>query len=1061
MFFAAFQQFFSFLIIFYMGSSESVPASEAEKVEQELSLFQTGQVPRDSLRYNLLLMCGRFVIELDSFYKNTHIELITQFIHDMGVLKEKEALRVVKKIIKSSISNQEAQDKLRKILSLMRVETKEKRKVIYISPLHSSDLYKKIVKCKKTPWGDKFHPEKIKFNSHEVETQREELENMEINRVKHTKGSAMLVLENPVYLLYTRNVEMTPFNFEKRPSKPMMWTKNIHQAAFKGDDSSVAYCLLLLPALLNCPDETGNAPIHHAAMGGQPKVILLLHKLGANILLANDAGFYPIHLAGGKKAVVAFQSIGCDLGCRNAAGESLIEIKTRDFDKKIIETILSLGLNIFEPNPRGIYWMQYAINEEYYGDMGYLKFLDFVRSILRKVKEAPYLNDPIYKVIVERKMKKYEEEDREDFDRAVTKKELDIFKSLLALGVRPDLPRKEDNKTNLMFCAEKDMSIFAEILLCNYCNPNIMNERGENTFWVAASLGHFETAIILRNHGADMNSRSSLGMTLLHVAYAERIAQQELFDFLLEAGASPNTKNTMCQSVQFIAFNNRDDEIAEMLQKKYNGDINSQDAEGNTVAHISLLAQDIARMEYYIERKACIEIKNNLGHTLFMISMIVFSDLGVSKKLLDCGACIDTQDINGDTPLIAVCRLAMFQREKFDFLIQNQCNINLQSIKREFAISVLLYRRFDNEASFLLSMGCQINDFESEFEPIVIALQTQSQYWVENLIARGANALNNKFPVLLSYIESPFFNFEFMKQMNAWNFIIGGPLQAAMRKKYECVCGFIWNMADSDTRAIISKTKDSKGMIPVSVAIKCKNEEFIDKLIKPCFDVKTPDDDNKTPFIYACKANHMNAMNRIWKLIDLKNANIIDKKGCSALSYTAENNNIEFCNMLFISNISIEHIKKDSNGIINSYIKIIATYNQILESVQGHYDEAKRANESCHNEYDKLKRKISELEKEIGELNSRIRHAQYLEEVDIHEINIIRQKIDKKTQKRNKKSAKLKESSRKVSESNSILENYRSKLDHVKNATRKNMLYNMSDLARYAEFDRQLVWGKK
>lgn len=125
-----------------------------------------------------------------------------------------------------------------------------------------------------------------------------------------------------------------------------------------------------------------------------------------------------------------------------------------------------------------------------------------------------------------------------------------------------------------------------------------------------------------------------------------------------------------------------------------------------------------------------------------MISIINFDDLAVSKLLLDYGANIDTQDINGDTPLIIVCRMYIFHREIFDFLLENHCNIGIQNKKREFAISILLSRRFDEEAKVLLSIGAQINDEESEFEPIVASLKNKNLFCVETLIKNGANALN-------------------------------------------------------------------------------------------------------------------------------------------------------------------------------------------------------------------------------------------------------------------------------------------------------------------------------
>lgn len=702
--------------------------------------------------------------------------------------------------------------------------------------------------------------------------------------------------------------------------------------------------------------------------------------------------------------------------------------------------------------------MQYAINGEYYGEMGFVKFQDFVRCILRKVAEAPYQSNEIFNEVMQRKVKFCEKEDKEDLDKAVTDKNLDRVKALLALGARADLPRA-DNKTNIMYCAEKDMSAFAAVLADNYCNPNITNEQGENTFWVASALGHYETAIVLRDHGADMNILSNAGITILHLAYSEKATQQELFDFLLEAGASPNTKNSECQSVLFIAFSKRDDEVAEMIQDKYGGDINTQTVEGNTLTHLALIAQDISRMEYYIGRKADIEMKNDFGHTIFMISMIIFSNLEVSKKLLDYGAQIDTQDVNGDTPLIGVCRLETFEREKFDFLLENHCNIDIQSNKREFALSVLISRKLDNEGDILLDMGAQFIDNESEFEPIAAALAADSQYWVEKLIRKGANALNTKFPVLVAYIEASFFNFELMKMMEAWNLVIGGPLQAALRKDYKEVCDFIWENSDDETKVMITGTQDVKGMIPISVALKYKNEKYINVLIKDGFDVQKQDNKGMTPFMYACKMDHPNAMNRIWKLIDLKNANLVDKKGNSALSYSAKNENIAFCNMMFCENISVRDIKCDSHGIIEAYQSILDTIDQVKKAAAKNLDCAKAAWRTCQDEYDHYDEKVKELEYGLKQLRNELDEIRKKDEISSFTVMRMNNKVEKRTEEYRRNVSKLNFAAGKLDDARAIVSKYSNRYQQISEAKRYDMLYNLSTLCKLGDFDDDLRWG--
>lgn len=64
-------------------------------------------------------------------------------------------------------------------------------------------------------------------------------------------------------------------------------------------------------------------------------------------------------------------------------------------------------------------------------------------------------------------------------------------------------------------------------------------------------------------------------------------------------------------SVPFEAFFTRDDEIAELIKDKYEGDINTQESNGRTLIHLALIEMDYDRMEYNIKRKASLEVKGN------------------------------------------------------------------------------------------------------------------------------------------------------------------------------------------------------------------------------------------------------------------------------------------------------------------------------------------------------------------------------------------------------------------------------------------------------------------
>lgn len=226
-----------------------------------------------------------------------------------------------------------------------------------------------------------------------------------------------------------------------------------------------------------------------------------------------------------------------------------------------------------------------------------------------------------------------------------------------------------------------------------------------------------------------------------------------------------------------------------------------------------------------------------------------------------------------------------------------------------------------------MDKGAKINDKFSYNEPIVNALKIRNKQMVETLFEHGANALNTKYLVLASYITAGFFNIEIMKKLNrAWNPLLGCPLQVVIREKQMEAARLIFDDADNEMKIQLSRNKNENGMIPLSLAICCSNEEFIRKLAFKCYNITTPDNEGIKPFIHACDHNNEEAMEGILGIIDLDSANMKDKNGCSALTYAANNNNVKFCDMLFCNNINAFGIKADQNGTIERYSNLLDKY---------------------------------------------------------------------------------------------------------------------------------------
>lgn len=941
----------------------------SKKLLNEIDDYSKSNIARDSLRYQLFLMAANIFIKNEQFFTSIDIHQIANYINDLGFININESKTIVQQIIQNSNCEEDATLKLQTILPKMRVKFNEK----YISPSYSRELFNQIFSNSyETKWGIYSPTTVIDWKSTEIDKNYliqsqdtyqimiqnmpkitfyiKEKESNDNNNEKiksltlsfyHHEDLGSLIITNHVDKLVEMNKNgniQGILPFKTRITKPINWMKNIHSAAFNGDESSVLYSLQLLPILINCPDINGNTPAHMAAMGDKPNMIKLLYSLGADFRIKNINGHLPHQTSNGKNAILTFISLGFDLNEKDSNGESILEIKTRDFNMNVIETLLRLNVNIFKPNINGTYWMQLAIHGEFYKqqNIDFISFQKRVRKIIGKNLNAynEIENMNLIIEILNRNTSYCDEQDTIDINLSVTNRNIERIKVLLALGCHPDRIR-DDGKTNLMLCAERNDFEIAEILVKNFCDPNFKNKKGENTFWVSSYLMNFNTASILSNNGVNRNELSSSGNTILHVAYNEK--KMELFQFLLDSGCSPNVQNKDKETVLFQAFYEKNDEIAELLLKRYNGDINTQTNDGNSLAHIALFEHDYDRIFYYNEQGIDLEIKNNFGYTIFMISIIMLDDLEFSDSLLKHSADINTQDLYGNTPLLNILHSKKFDQNKFNFLIDNNCDINIQNSMGEFPLSVCMIKELNEVCQILLNKGCLINDPKSEYEPIAIALKIDSKYWFETLIEHGANALNEKYPIISTYIKSKFFDFELIKNIKGINASIGAPIQTALWKHYYEVALYLWDIIDEDKKADIAATPDSFGMIPLSAAIVYDCEKLVDILLSGDYEVMTPDSQNRTPFSYACQVNQIDWIDRIYKKITIENINLVDKIGNSAFTYLACSNNKEYCKLLFIKGANVFDINADHNKIIKAYQFLLIKYNEFIKISLFHY----------------------------------------------------------------------------------------------------------------------------
>lgn len=1052
------------------GASSVRVKNSDSLVCRQLNEFSQDQIT--PLSYRLLISNFDSIIECEDYPKLT-IEKQIKILDDAGVITISEGRSLIQTIVENEGDHNQTQEHILQLLPHMILETTDPVKKIKVFLPASLDepLFKKLLDRKYTAvWGKfKMNQSAIKWTDSQITEERNEFLSSE------KQASVLHVLHNPdvtsvlncssTQRIIDQNISTECTPFQKPPSRPFSWKPDIFEAVVAGDKSSVQYDLYCCPLLLNVQDDTGNTLVHCAVQKNHKAIIKLLHTVGADFLIENNEGSLPLHYITEKTVLLLLHEYGIEINPRNKKGESLLDIRTKVWDSKMISTLFEIGVNIFEPNPAGTYWMQEAIHMEYYSPMSFEDFDKFVRSSLSKNKTADWSKDAIYNEIIKRPLKNHVAQDREDMIISIRDQKMDRIKMLLALGASGDA-QFSDGKTGISIAAENGYTELAKILGSNYCNPNHVNPKGENTFWLAAINGHFDTALVLRDIGADMNKISNDGITILHYAYQNQ--KNELFTFLLDAGASPNIKNSNGLTVLFMAFLNKDDKTGELLQNQYKGDINITDGENNTLLHLAANDNDLERVTYLLDRGITAETKNIIGQTAFHSSFLHQASFDISTILLNNGANINTQDNNGNTPLHDIFIQKLVNDENFNFLINHEANINLVNHKGGYPISYAIgdYPTF---AEKLLENGTSFIS-NGEDEPLAVTLKLNNGEWFHKLLDHGANGANGQYPILEQFIRSDFYDFSTYKMIPDKNYSIGFPLHAALETNHQDCVNEIWSNDCKSNQVALSSTQDSHHRIPISIAI-IQKSEFAQTLINESFDLSTPDEDGMTPLMYACKNTFLaeNVFSCLKSKNEMETINLCDKEQNSALTYAANNNLQGLCDNMFEGNCDVDNCNLDQNGIIQNYRDLVSRSKMFFDTTKKHFDDSnayfnyiKQSLDNYHNTERSLTEEISGLQKRVSALKNAPNGELPKEEMTKGKDNVsIQDRIN--TLESNIRDAETRLSSirqfipeyeNKLNDARNILNIYEQKFNQINHyQQRKDMLHHMNEIEKCARED--------
>lgn len=264
----------------------------------------------------------------------------------------------------------------------------------------------------------------------------------------------------------------------------------------------------------------------------------------------------------------------------------------------------------------------------------------------------------------------------------------DIVQMLVNAGADVNATNdRKDEKTALtplffLMASEHNQDTYTDILkilLKAGANPNSVkgeyNEGFITPLMAATSLGNLEAAKLLIEYGANVNDKTSKGLTAC--SCAEMRKQQEMIDLLNIAGAKCETNKSkknknidkpelaIMQYVGDVCFIpnfgpiKQTDKPLDLISKcegKKITDINVQDENGYTLLMSALITSEPSEeyIKYLVKSGMNLELKNNDGETAFLVAAGNNKySITTIKTFLTAGANVNAKNSNGQTVLMA------------------------------------------------------------------------------------------------------------------------------------------------------------------------------------------------------------------------------------------------------------------------------------------------------------------------------------------------------------------------------------------------------------------------
>ena len=553
-------------------------------------------------------------------------------------------------------------------------------------------------------------------------------------------------------------------------------------------------------------DKDSETPLHLVIRRNWFRLAGILLKHGADTNVENNKGQTPFHtllsqshIRGSEKgktldlALLLYKN-GAEVNRRDEANQTLLHLAIRADQFRLAGILLEHGADANAENNEGMTPLQ-ILSERYADDESESEILNVAQLLLNNGAEVHRRDKdsetPLHLVIrrnsfgfvskFARILLEHGADANAKSVKGVTPLHIlspryfedehivNLAQLLFDNGAEVNSP-DNDNVTPLHLAINHNQFMLARLLLERGADANVENNEGKTPFHIL-SQSYIEDegivvnfALLLKNHGAEVDTRDKANRTPLHLAI--RRNRSMLVEILLENGADLNAENNegMTPFQILVEKNTNDDsnllDLAQVLLK-HGAEVNRRNKDGQNPLHLAMRRNQSRLMEMLLEHGADANAKNNQG----MFPLEILSDperyyqtsdeedniVDLAQLLLKHGAEVNRRCKANETPLHRAIRR---NRSRLAWILLENCaDANAENNEGQTMLHILSEcDSFRDEGalkllSLLLRKGADVNKRDRANEtPLHLAMRRNRFMLVKTLLEHGAdfNVQNNE-----------------------------------------------------------------------------------------------------------------------------------------------------------------------------------------------------------------------------------------------------------------------------------------------------------------------------